>query len=227
MNVPAPPWRRSGRAVKPQLSPELIVRTALELLDAEGIDAVSMRRVAQALDTGAASLYAHVSNKDELHELMFDQVLSEVELPEPDPARWAEQVREVLQGQLAAMLAHPGIAKVAWATQVPVGPHALQHGETVLALLRAGGLSEQEAAYASDALSLYTKAFAYEGSGWASGEFDQEEAAARGRQMHDYLSSMPGRFPNMLTLGKYFSAETSADRFQFGLNMLLGGLRRG
>ena len=93
MSVPVPPWRqRAARESKQPLSLDLILRTALELLDAEGLDAVSMRKVAQRLGTGAASLYAYVRNKDELHELVLDLVLGEIELPEPDPARWQEQV---------------------------------------------------------------------------------------------------------------------------------------
>lgn len=227
MEVPNLPWHREPRrrASKPQLSQELIVKTALDILAAEGIDAVSMRRVAQALDTGPASLYAHVSNKDELDELMFDRILGDVPLPEPDPERWIEQVKEVLRGQVAAMLAHPGIAKVAWKTMVPVGPNALRHGEAVLALLRAGGLSLKQAAFASDALSLYTKAYAYEGSAWSSGEVDQADVAHRGKQMVEYMNSLPpDAFPNMLQLGNLFSAETASERFEFALDMFLGGL---
>jgi AcrR family transcriptional regulator len=227
MEAPNPPWHREPRrrASKPQLSQQLVVTTALDILAAEGIDAVSMRRVAQTLDTGPASLYAHVSNKDELDELMFDRILADVPLPEPDPDHWAEQVKEVLRGQVKAMLTYPGIAKVAWRTMVPVGPNILRHGEAVLALLRSGGLSIKQAAFASDALSLYTKAYAYEGSAWSSGEIDKAEVAQRGKQMVEYMSSLPPHaFPNMLGLGDFFSAETADERFEFALDMFLGGL---
>jgi AcrR family transcriptional regulator len=227
VEVPNPPWHREPRrrASKPQLSQELVVKTALGILAAEGIDAVSMRRVSQALDTGPASLYAHVSNKDELDELMFDRILGEVSLPTPDPDRWAEQVKEILRGQVKAMLAYPGIAKVAWRTMVPVGPNVLRHGEAVLALLRAGGLSLKQAAFAGDALSLYTKAYAYEGSVWKSGEIDPADVARRGEQMTEYMNSLPPQaFPNMLQLGAFFNEETASDRFEFALDMFLSGL---
>jgi AcrR family transcriptional regulator len=227
MEVPNPPWHREPRrrASKPQLSQELVVTTALDILAAEGIDAVSMRRVAQTLDTGPASLYAHVSNKDELDELMFDRILADVSLPEPDPARWAEQVKEVLRAQVKAMLTYPGIAKVAWRTMVPVGPNVLRHGEAVLALLRAGGLSIKQAAFASDALSLYTKAYAYEGSAWSFGEVDQADVARRGKLMVEYMGSLPPHaFPNMLQLDGLFSAETASERFEFAVDMFLNGL---
>jgi len=225
--VPNPPWHREPRrrSAKPQLSQELIVTTAMDILAAEGIDAVSMRRVAQALETGPASLYAHVSNKDELDELMFDRVLAGVPLPEPDPGHWVEQIKQVLRGQVAAMSTYPGIAKVAWRTMVPVGPNILRHGEGVLALLRAGGLSLKQAAFAGDALSLYTKAYAYEGSVWTSGEIDIAEVSKRGELMVEYMGSLPAEvFPNMLRLGNLFSAETADERFEFALDMFLGGL---
>jgi AcrR family transcriptional regulator len=220
-----PPWRTppTKQAAKPRLSRELIVRTGLDVLLQEGLDAVSMRRVAHALDTGPASLYAHVATKDELVELMLDQVLEEVPLPAPDPDRWQDQVRELLRGQVGAMQAYPGIAKVAWQVMIPVGPNALRHGEALLSLLRAGGLPLTRAAYAADALALYTTAFAYEGSAWVA--VDQTEIAARGRQMGEYLNSMPpDAFANMLATGHLFTAETAAERFEFGLDMLLGGL---
>lgn len=220
-----PPWRTppAKPAVKPRLSRELIVRTGLDVLVREGLDAVSMRRVAHALGTGPASLYAHVATKDELVELMLDQVLEEVPLPAPDPDRWREQVRALLGGQVQAMQAYPGIAKVAWQVMIPVGPNALRHGEALLSLLRAGGLTLKQAAYAADALTLYTKAFAFEASAW--GAVDQAEIEARGRQMGEYLASVPsGTFANMTAMADLFTAETAAERFEFGLDVLLGGL---
>lgn len=228
MDLPAPPWHRTPRrrAVKPPLSQDLVVRAGLEILAKEGIDAVSMRRVAQALDTGPASLYAHVSNKDELDELMFDRILAGVEVPEPDPARWREQLKDLLQAQVRAMLAYPGIAKVAWRTMmIPLGPNALRQGEAQLALLRAGGLSVRHAAYAGDALSTYAKAFAYEANAWSSGEFSETEAAERGAQMSGYLRSLPeGTFPNLLETMTMFNADNASERFLFALDAFLNGL---
>lgn len=228
MTVPPPPWRSEPprRAAKPVLSQDLIVKTALEILVAEGVDAVSMRRVAQALDTGPASLYAHVANKDELQELMVDRALDLGPLPEPDPAQWLEQVKQLLRQQVQALMTYPGIAKIAWNVVVPVGENALHQGEAMLKLMRAGGLSLRQAAFAGDALWLYTKAYAYEASGWASGEFDEAEVAERGRQMTEYMQSLPPTaFPNMLQMGELFNAETAAERFEFALDMFLGGLK--
>lgn len=221
-----PPWRRrppKRRAHKPPLSQDLIVATALTVLGQEGIDSVTMRRVAEALETGPASLYVHVANKEELHELMFDRVLGEVALPQPDPSQWRDQLKQLLRDQLQQLLAHQGIAKVAWTTMVPVGPNALRHSEAILALLHAGGYDERRAAFAFDALSLYTKAVAYEGSSWQAGDLDATEAARRGQQVQDYIASLPAEsFRYLPAAGKYFNAETAQARFEFGLDMLLG-----
>jgi len=228
VTVPPPPWRSSPRrrAAKPVLSQELVVKTALEVLAKEGFDAVTMRRVAQELETGPASLYAHVANKDELAELMLDAVLADVPLPEPDPARWDEQVKDLVRAQIRVMVAHPGIARVAWDIAVPVTPSSLRQGEAMLALLRAGGLELKQATFAGDALSLYAKAYAYEASGWTWGEIDAAEVTARGEQMVAYMRSLPPEsFPNMLRIGEFFSAETAAERLEFALDTYLAGLK--
>lgn len=196
-----PPWRTPPARTpdRPRLSAALIVRT------------------------GPASLYAHAATKDELLELMLDQVLEGVPLPRPDPRRWRKQVKDLLRDQIRAMQAHPGIARVAWQIQVPIGPNALRHGEALLSLLRAGGLPVKEAAYAADALSLYTKAFAYEANAWST--VDMADTAARGKRMADYLETLPpDTFTFMAAAGELFTADTAGERLEFGLDTLLAGL---
>ncbi|KZB85512.1 TetR family transcriptional regulator [Amycolatopsis regifaucium] len=197
----------------------------MDLLAAEGLEAVSMRRVAQALETGPASLYAHVANKEELHELMVDHVLDFGPIPEPDPDRWVEQAKELLRGNVRALTSFPGIAKIAWTIQVPVGANALQQAEALLAVLRAGGLDLRRALFAADALWLYTKAFAYEGAGWQHGDINLAEQEQRGERMVEYMASFPpGTFPNLLRSGEYFTAETAQERFEFAIDLFLRGL---
>jgi AcrR family transcriptional regulator len=225
--MPDPAWRRPPppRATKLRLSQELVVDTALGIARAEGFAAASMRRVAQALGTGPASMYAHVADKDQLGELMLDRILQDVPLPRPDPSQWMGQTKQLLRDQLNAMLAFPGAANVAWNILVPTGPNALRNGEALLCLLQAGGLNLKQAAYASDALALYTKAFACEATTWMSGALDRTDIARRGNQMHKYMSSLPpDAFANMLQLGDAFSADTAEERFEFALDTLLRGL---
>src|SRR5437870_1188234 len=88
----APPWqrvpaRRTARRRDP-ITREAIVKTALRLLDRDGLDELSMRRIAEELGTGPASLYWHVGSKDGLLDLLFDEVIGEQVVPDADPARW-------------------------------------------------------------------------------------------------------------------------------------------
>jgi AcrR family transcriptional regulator len=225
--MPDPAWRQppAQYAAKPRLSQELIVDAALDIARAEGFAAVSMRRIAQALGTGPASLYAHVADKDQLGELMLDRILLDVPLPSPDPAHWMQQTRQLLRAQLHAMLAYPGVATVAWNILVPVGPNTLRHAEALLCLLRAGGLTLKQAAYTGDALTIYTKAFACEATAGMSGTLDRADITRRGNQMHQYMTSVPpDTFANLLQLGDAYSADTADERFEFALDTLLRGL---
>lgn len=225
VELPDPPWRTAARKpVRQPLSRDKIVDTALGLLAKDGIEALSMRRVAQALGTGPASLYAHVQNRDELCELMFDRILGEVDLPEPDPARWRDQLKQLCADQVEAMVTYPGIATVVMNAMIPLGPNALRHGDTMLAILRSGGLTERQAAWAFDALSLYAKAYAAEVTAWR--DSSGEEMAQRGRQVAEYMRSLPdGTFPNLVAVGPLFSGDTARERFEFAVDTFIAGLR--
>ncbi len=222
MEAEWPRTRPSGQ--RRTLSQDLIVDTALDLLGKASLDTVSMRRVAQALGTGPASLYAHVSNKEELHELMLDRLLGRLPRPEPDPAVWAEQVVEMARAQLTMLTSYPGIARVGLETVVPAGPNALAYGEAVLAVLRAGGLPDRVAVLAFDTLSLWCSAFAFELGAARTGEVDPDAIAARGREIGAYMAARPAQFPNLLGVGPILSEATPEERFEFGLDVFLTGL---
>ena len=97
--APEPPWRRrqgeAPRAERRPLTRDAIVDAALGLLDRQGLAGLSMRRLAQELGVGAASLYWHVRDKEELLGLLLDRIVGESEVPEPDPDNWQEQIKQV------------------------------------------------------------------------------------------------------------------------------------
>ncbi|GAA0526209.1 transcriptional regulator [Saccharopolyspora subtropica] len=226
MSVPVPPWQQRAarsRAPKQPLSLELIVRTALDLLDAEGLDAVSMRKVAQRLGTGAASLYAHVRNKDELHELMLDLVFGEIEVPRPDPRRWQDQIKAVIRRQVEVLARHPGIAQVVLRTPAPTGPNALGITEAMLAILRSAGLPDRAVAFGVDILALYGTAAALERS--AGFGLDEAELGDRMRQVGEYLTQLPAeRFPTIVAMLPALMSGDADERFEFGLDLIVRGL---
>lgn len=225
-DLPSPPWRRSaGRPARQQLSAASIVDTALRVMDAEGLDSVSMRRIAQELDTGAASLYQHVRNKQELHELMLDRVFAEVTLPEPDARRWREQLKDVLREMYRLMRAHPGIARISLATLIPTTPGLLVAMDTMMGLLRTAGVPDKYVAPACDALALYVTAHAYEASLVPSVAAGEAEAGRRLGEIREYVASLPkDRLPNLAALQPFFGDDDQADHFEFALDVFIAGL---
>src|SRR5690242_18417426 len=170
--LPEPPRRGRGRAraarstpAREPLSRERIVDATFRIVDAGGLDAVSMRSVADALGTGPASLYAHVSGKDELLSLLIDRLAGEMRLPEPDPEpdRWQVLIKEVAREMHSVLLAHRDVARVSIGN-IPLGEAALHVSERMIEILTAGGLPRQVIAHAVDLIPLYVVATAYEQS---------------------------------------------------------------
>ena len=228
--APVPPWeriRKTKAQARTPLSQEAIVEAALHILETEGYDGLSMRRVAAELNTGAASLYAHVANKDELLKLVIDRVFGSVEIPEADPEQWVEQLREMMRGTRRILQAHPGIAR-AMLGQVPFGPSGLRIVEGFMAILRAGELPDQAAAWAGDVVSLYVVASVFEEDIRYSqhGESSMEEIEAWADQMKTYIKSLPvATFPNLVALADpLFETGGPDGRFEFGLDLMLRGL---
>src|SRR5579875_586599 len=99
-----------------------------------------MRRVADALNTGPASLYWHVGNKDGLLDLIFDEIIGEMDVPAPQGDRWKEQLREIALSQRATLLRHRDLAATSM-RRTPMGPPARRSAERV-GVLRAGGIPD-------------------------------------------------------------------------------------
>src|SRR5689334_9902117 len=126
--IPPPPWQRlperPGRRRRDPISRDAIVAAAIKLLDREGLAALSMRRLAEELGTGAASLYWHVGSKDGLLDLVLDQIIGEQQVPDPEPARWQEQLKEVARIMRRTSLRHPYVVRISIG-RIPMGPNAL------------------------------------------------------------------------------------------------------
>src|ERR1700744_4943048 len=146
------PRSTRDRPAKAPLSEEAIVDAALAILKAEGLDAVSMRRIAAALDTGAGSLYVYVKGRDGLLAAMFDRIIAAVTLETPDPSRWRAQLHNLLERTRAELVAHPGMA-AATMIDPPRTEVAMRLLENLLGILLAGGLGAQDAAWAGDGLA--------------------------------------------------------------------------
>lgn len=226
-------WARPQRRRPEQapLSREQIVSAALELLDAEGIDALSMRKLGTRLNAGATSMYTHVANKDELLELLVDQVYGEVEVPvADDPAGWRAAITGYAHSVRAALLRHPWIVSVQGETGVAyLGPNVLRQNEAILATFEQGGFTLEAADRALNTVVAYVIGRSTAEAAWLttlarSGQSEQEWAEslwpAAERAVQDYPR-----------LRKLYAAQRNQnvsaardDEFASGLECILHGL---
>jgi AcrR family transcriptional regulator len=218
------PRRQKQPARRTAMSVEAIVGAAIAVLDESGVAGLSMRRVAEQLNTGAASLYAYVSGKDELLELVFDELVGQVPLPEPDPARWREQLQQLLLDFHEMLLAHRDAA-LAGLGRIPTSPKTLRAAETMVAIMRGGGLSDRVIALGLDQLILYVSASAFEQGLYAHGEMTPEDVEQYFEEIHVYYSSLPAQqYPVLASIADDMTAFDGDDRLRFGVDALIAGL---
>lgn len=214
------------RPAKPPLSERAVIEAGMRVLREEGLDAVTMRRVAKELDTGAASLYVYVDGRVDLLKLLFDEVVGSVPRPPADPARWREQLRQMCLDTLIALEEHPGIARIGLA-EVPLGPNALAGADAMMALVLAGGVEPRRAAFAMDALFLLVTANAVE---TAIGQ--EREAAGHGplydvERLRDTFAGLPpDRYPTLVANADVIVGGEGYERFLFAIDTFIDGLLR-
>ena len=219
--------RRStrDRPAKAPLSEDAVVDAALAILRSEGLDAVTMRRVAAALDTGAMSLYVYVSGREGLLGAMLDRVTATIRLEPPDRLRWRAQLHSLLARMHQALIAHPGIAAMTLADP-PTTEVVLLLTENLLGLLLAGGLDPQDAAWACDLFVGLVMA--------AAREDDVRRPRARsdddGRPEHvdklytTFAGLPPDRFPLIAAHAAQMVAGDGDERFRFAIDVVVDGV---
>jgi AcrR family transcriptional regulator len=225
---PSPPTgrRRStrDRPAKAPLSQEAVIDAALAILKSEGLDAVTMRRVAAALDTGAASLYVYVSGREALLQAMLDRVTATITLEVPDTDRWREQLHGLLERMHAALLAYPGTAALTLADP-PTSETVLLVAENLIGILLAGGIEAQDAAWACDILVLLVTAVASEDDVRAA----RGQSGERQQQVMDEIyanfTALPAdRFPLLRAHATQMVTGDSTARFRFAIDVVIDGV---
>lgn len=216
------------RRSKPPITVERIVQAALGLVEAEGFEALTMRRVAAMLETGPASLYAHVQDKAELDDLLIGALCARLVWPAPKPAEWMGQFTGVCRQLRDLYLQYPGVSLAAFVA-VPRNIDTLRVTEGMLAILLAGGVAAQPAAWAIDAALLYVGAYSLERSlrhrpalrpevSTDVRPFERDEIVAR-------LRMLPvSHFPNTVAHAQEITSDDGHRRFDFTLGLLLQGL---
>ncbi|MFC9324114.1 TetR/AcrR family transcriptional regulator C-terminal domain-containing protein [Kitasatospora sp. NPDC057015] len=223
---PGPPPEPPGADVTPHpgLTPETIAQAALRVLEREGIDGLSMRKVGAELGVKAASLYWHVRNKEQLLDLLTDALMADA-VPPPREGPWRDQLRSYCERHRQHLLGKRDAAKVVAGRLAP-GPHMLRLMDDQLGRLRDAGFPDADAALASYLLGLYVHGFVLQeqtpmSASEAMGAGRREVATAVG----DQFRRLPeAEFPHVVALAGALTEPSMDARFAFGLERLLDGL---
>jgi TetR/AcrR family tetracycline transcriptional repressor len=215
---------RQNAAKRVALTPQTVVAGALSLADSEGLEAVTIRRLANELGVTPMALYWHFRSKDELLDGMAARILEEVDPSVDGSAAWQEQLRMLLGSMLAVLRAHPTTA-ILLSTRTASSEGSLRATEVALDVLRRGGFSPAEATQvARHALSTVVNLVSGE-PGVVAREESGELVDAR-RRARLYLESLPPeRYPRLVEAAGPLSEGVDPDAyFAFGLDLLLAGI---
>ncbi|MFN8628781.1 MAG: TetR/AcrR family transcriptional regulator C-terminal domain-containing protein [Chloroflexota bacterium] len=215
-----PARRRQRRRAPVPLSRERVVAAALRVADADGIDAVSMRRLGQELDVEAMSLYKHVAGKDDILDALVDAVMAEVPVP-PADGPWRPAVRQASLDLHAALLRHPWAVPVMESRRNP-GPTRLRYLDTIVGLLLGAGFDTLGVGDAFMAIDSLVYGFTIQLLSFPLDlKDDADEAAAMAREVFAV------GYPNLVRMAETVSAGPGfAVDLSFGLDLLLDGLER-
>ncbi|HET6743455.1 MAG TPA: TetR/AcrR family transcriptional regulator C-terminal domain-containing protein [Kribbella sp.] len=224
-------WTRERKAppARETLSRDQIVTAAMELLDTDGVSGLSMRKLAAKLGAGATSLYWHVPTKDDLVDLLIDEVWGEIDVPEPELAGWRSGALLFGHSLRSAVLRHPWLPEVMY-TRPSIGPHAMSLGERGLVLFGAAGFSDHEVDLAMGSVMSYVL-------GTVSAEVATREMVRKsGRSEETWVSELlehaqavaADEYPRMRrSVSRRTTTNLDAgltQNFVFGLDALLDGL---
>ena len=208
---------------RPRLSRERVLEAAVSLADANGIDALSMRRLGEQVGVEAMSLYKHVANKDDLLDAMVDSVFAEIDQAAGEPD-WRAAVRRRAVSVRAVLARHPWAVPLMQSRANP-GPSTLSHLDALIGVLRGAGFSVVLTAHALSAVDAYVYGFAMQENALP---FDTEERSTQ--VVQHILAAMPAeRWPHLVELSREHVLQPGYDygaEFEWGLDLVLDGLER-
>jgi AcrR family transcriptional regulator len=170
----------------------------------------------------AAALYWHVGSKDGLLDLIFDRVIGEQ--PVPDPDHWQEQLKDVARTMRATILSHRDIVRLSIG-RIPLGPHALRYADRVLGILRAGGVPDGLAVAGHQLLISIVMGFAIDETGEGGQPPADQPPPDDDAMTRDYLASLPSdRFPHLVELADHITTANAHQRFELLVDLFVDGL---
>lgn len=219
---------RTVRPAEAVLTQDLVVRTAIAIADAEGLQALSMRRIATELEVATMSLYRHVAGRDQLVVLMADAVFGEHGFPEQRPPGWRAQLELAARLLWATYRRHPWLARVVTIMRPMLAPNGMAHTEWSMRALDGLGLDLETMIQASvviagfaqgTAVNLEAELQAQQDTGVTSDEWME----GQGEIFANILAS--GRFPMLARLVEEPEVDFDLDLvFETGLALILDGL---
>lgn len=225
-------WAKPAPEERSTLTRDQIVTEAMELLDREGIDGLSMRNLAARLGTGATTLYWHVASRHELIALVVNEVYGEIQLPDVDEeADWRSSTWGFAHDVRAAVLRHP------WAVSVldhlvgdSFAPNLVRLTERMLVLLEKAGFELREAERALSTISAYVLGIAMSEAVWRTAVYrdghDAEAQAAEMQRLAEHATQNAPRMRELFAQYQNVDVENSTnDDFDYGLERLLDGLQ--
>ena len=204
------------------LTRERVLRAAIALADAGGIDSLSMRKLGDELGVEAMSLYNHVANKDDVLDGIVDLVFSEIDLPS-ERADWKSAMRRRALSAHEALLRHPWAPSLMQSRTKP-GPATLRHHDSVLGSLRNAGFALVMAAHAISVIDGYIYGFALQQINLPLQS--REQVAEVGENILRQLSGEYPHLAEMITEHAMKPGYDYAQEFEFGLDLILDGLER-
>ena len=220
--VPYRPIKRHPK--RRTLDQAQVVEAALTLLDDVGLAALTMRRLSVQLGIKAASLYRHVRNKDELLQLIAEEISGEIPLAQ-SAGTWQTQIREVARRVRKGLLAHRDAAQLL-AVTMPFGPRRLQHIESLLRILRVAGLSGLDASRAAYHFNNLVTEFVADESRFASmAGIIPSSRRKMYAQVRKVFKSLPAdEYPVIVELADDLSKDDPDGLFDFGVDVWVRGL---
>jgi TetR/AcrR family tetracycline transcriptional repressor len=218
----------SRTAMHSSLTSREVARAGLAMAERDGLDRLSMRRLAEDLGVQAASLYWHVQSKDRLLDLMAGELFSTLKLPAPAPGgNWRRGLREVSAAYYRFLLSHRDAGRIVVGRFVLIG-HLARHLEPFAGLLQRGGCADTDIAYGLYAIVIYIQAFVLQRQTPLTGD-SAAGAAERDAltRIREGLSHLPqDKFPVTTALAEPLTRPDIERRFFFGLDLLIDGLTR-
>ncbi len=224
----APARRRSIREqpAKAPLSKEAVIDAALSILKSDGLEAVTMRRVAAALDTGAASLYVYVSGREGLIQGMLDRVTASIEREPADPRALARTAAQGAAAHAPGADGLPGVAMIALANQpMEVTEPQLLLAENMLAIVLAGGIDPQDAAWACDVLMLLVAGRRSEDDARRARGYSDDNFLEQVDALYGTFANLPvDRFPMLNAYAAEMVHGDGDERFAFYIDVVIEGV---